>query len=213
MLRTVEHSSTDGNRFVPPADVAGGLSVSDIMGFEKDLLKIARLQLRGDASGAADVVQETLMAAIQGAAEFRGASSPKTWLVGILKYKVLDALRSRARQPVSISDLDPELDTADLEAMFDGAGVWQTTPREWSDPAVSTQQLGFLQMLEFCLTELPRHTGRAFMLREMFELDTSEICKLLALTPNHLGVLLYRARMTLRKCLEVHWLDQAETAS
>ena len=213
MLRAVEQSSGGGSKLIPPAGMAGGMSAPDIMAFEKDLLKIARLQLHGDATLAADVVQETLMAAIQGAAEFRGASSPKTWLIGILKYKVLDALRSRARQPLSMSDLDPELDTGDLDALFDDAGVWQTTPREWSDPAHSAQQLGFLQMLEFCLAELPRHSGRAFMLREMFELDTAEICQLLALTPNHLGVLLYRARMTLRKCLEDHWLDRQGAAS
>jgi RNA polymerase sigma-70 factor (ECF subfamily) len=194
----------------PSVTPTGGASTSAILGFEKELTKLARWQLRGDASLVADVVQETLMAAIQDAARFRGDSSLKTWLVGILKFKVIDALRARARQPLPLTTLAPELSTEDLDALFDETGVWQTKPRDWTDPAFAAQQGDFLRILEFCLTELPTHSARAFMLREMFELDTDEICRTLAITPNHLGVLLYRARMTLRRCLEDEWLDREE---
>lgn len=193
--------------------MAGGPSTAEILSFQKDLLKLARLQLRSDASLAADVVQETLLAAVQSASEFRGQSSLKTWLIGILKFKLLDALRSRARQPVPLADLEPELRTADIEAMFDETGTWRTKPQEWSDPAFSAHQADFLRWLELCLTRLPTHTARAFMLREMFELDTEDICRLLGITSNHVGVLLYRARMMLRRCLESHWLDREEAHS
>jgi RNA polymerase sigma-70 factor, ECF subfamily len=197
----------------PPTTVVGGPSTGEILSFEKDLLKLARLQLQADTSLAADVVQETLLAAIQGASAFRGESSLKTWLVGILKFKVLDALRSRARQPVPLAELEPELRTGDLETMFDETGVWRTKPHEWSDPAFAAHQLDFMRWLEFCLTHLPTHTARVFMLREMFELDTEEICRSLGITSNHVGVLLYRARMMLRRCLEIHWLDRKGTDS
>jgi len=199
----IDHTRTEGS---PPTLVAGGPSTGEILSFEKDLLKLARLQLQSDMSLAEDVVQETLLAAIQGASEFRGESSLKTWLVGILKFKVLDALRGRARQPIPVADLEPELRTEDLEEMFDKTGVWRAKPHEWSDPAFSAHQLDFMRWVEICLTHLPTHTARVFMLREMFELNTEDICQMLEITPNHVGVLLYRARMTLRRCLEIHWL-------
>lgn len=194
----------------PPVTPAGGASTADILDLRKELMRLARLQLQRDASLADDVVQETLLAAIQSLAQFRGESSLKTWLVGILKFKVLDALRARARQPVSLTELEPELHTDDLDALFDTTGTWCTKPQDWSDPDFASRQRDFLQLLERCLTELPKHTARAFMLRELFEVETDEICRLLAITPNHMGVLLYRARMTLRRCVEGQWLDLAE---
>jgi RNA polymerase sigma-70 factor (ECF subfamily) len=201
----IDHTHPEGS---PPTQVAGGPSTGEILSFEKDLLKLARLQLQSDMSLAEDVVQETLLAAVQGASKFRGESSLKTWLVGILKFKVLDALRGRARQPIPVADLEPELHTEDLEEVFDETGVWRMKPHEWSDPAFAAHQFDFMRWVEICLTHLPTHTARVFMLREMFELNTEDICQLLEITPNHVGVLLYRARMTLRRCLEIHWLHR-----
>ena len=191
----------------PPRTVPGGRSTREILSFEKDLLKLARVQLSNDTSLAADIVQETLLAAIQNASKFRGEASLKTWLVGILKFKVIDALRSQSRQPVPLAELETEFSAEDIETMFDQNGVWRAKPHEWSDPAFAAHQFDFMRWLEFCLARLPTHTARVFMLREMFELDTDEICRLLGFTSNHVRVLLHRARMMLRRCLEIHWLD------
>ncbi len=93
------------------------------------LLRVARLQLRDDAQ-AEDVVQETLLAALSGSG-FSGKSSLKTWLTGILKHKIVDAIRRKQREPVAVSgfgDLDDELDIEDFDAMFDRTGHWSPAP-------------------------------------------------------------------------------------
>jgi RNA polymerase sigma-70 factor (ECF subfamily) len=179
---------------------------ADLEGHRTYLLRVARLELRDD-SLAEDVVQETLVAALSGAA-FSGRSSLRTWLTGILKHKIIDAIRRRQREPVSASafgDLDDELDIEDFDAMFDRTGHWSPEPAAWGDPEAALDRREFLDVVDFCLDLLPPNTARVFMMREVLELETAEICKELAITPNNLWVILYRARMALRLCLEKNW--------
>jgi len=167
------------------------------------LLRIARLQLR-DGDVAEDVVQDTLLAALEGAARFSGKSSVKTWLVGILKHKIIDVIRQRMREPVA-STLADDADLDASEDFFDRTGHWASKPEEWQDASRSLEQQQFLGMMDFCLEKLPPNQGRAFMLREVFELEADEICKTLSVTSTNLWVLLYRARLALRQCLEQNW--------
>jgi RNA polymerase sigma-70 factor (ECF subfamily) len=146
------------------------------------LLRVARLQLR-DADAAEDVVQETLVAALTAREGFTGRSSIKTWLTGILKHKIVDAIRHRQRQPV-------------LAASFD-----------WGDPENALSRQEFMTVMEICLEKLPPNTARVFVMREVLELETEEICKELTITANNLWVILYRARMSLRECLERNWFS------
>lgn len=177
-----------------------------------DLLRIARLQLR-DADAAEDAVQETLIAALRSRATFAGQATLKTWLVGILKFKIVDALRRSAREPLPASSLKAELDAKDLDRLFDEHGVWQHKPAAWHDPQNQVQQADFLRVLELCLTRVPRNSARVFMLRELFGLESEEICELLSLSRSNLGVLLYRARLSLRRCLESSWFTPAENSA
>ncbi|NDP41734.1 MAG: sigma-70 family RNA polymerase sigma factor [Aromatoleum sp.] len=170
------------------------------------LLRVARLQLR-DHDRAEDVVQETLLAALSGSG-FSGKSSLKTWLTGILKHKIVDAIRKKKREPqavASFGSLDSELDIDDFEALFNDQGAWDTQPADWGDPEAALQRREFFDALDFCLEKLPANAARAFMMREVMELDTEEICKELTITANNLWVILYRARMSLRQCLEQNW--------
>ena len=179
---------------------------ADLEGHRPYLLRVARLQLR-DESQAEDVVQETLVAALAGSG-FSGKSSLKTWLTGILKHKIVDAIRRKQREPLAASgfgDLDDELDIEDFDAMFDRTGHWSPVPADWGDPASALEGRQFIEIVDFCLDRLPPNTARVFMMREVLELDTGEICKELAITPNNLWVILYRARMALRQCLEQNW--------
>lgn len=178
---------------------------ADVHAFRPDLLRIAKLQLR-DADAAEDVVQETVLAAFQSRRTFTGKSKLKTWLIGILKFKIIDALRIRVRQPVPSSQLDAELEIEDINALFDSDGIWRNKPGVWENPESEARQRDFMKVMELCLEKLPPNSARVFMLRELFELDTDEICALMSFSRNHLGVLLYRARMSLRGCLEVNWL-------
>jgi RNA polymerase sigma-70 factor (ECF subfamily) len=170
------------------------------------LLRVARLQLR-DESLAEDVVQETLAAALAGGG-FSGRSSLKTWLTGILKHKIVDAIRRKQREPAvvaSFGNLDAELELEDFDGLFKSDGGWDTPPADWGDPESALSRREFFDVMDFCLEKLPPNTARAFMMREVMELESDEICGELGITANNLWVILYRARMALRQCLEQNW--------
>lgn len=162
------------------------------------LLRYARLQLR-DAHAAEDAVQEALVAALAGEAGFGGRSNLRTWLTGILKHKIVDAIRRLSRE----SALAP--DEEGLQALFDERGHWVDPPRGWDDPDGLLEQKQFMAALEDCLARLPARTAQVFMMREHLGYETPEICKELGLTPTHCWVLLYRARVALRECLQQNW--------
>jgi RNA polymerase sigma-70 factor (ECF subfamily) len=168
------------------------------------LMRVARLQLR-DTALAEDVVQDTLTAALTAQAGFTGKSSVKTWLTGILKHKIVDAIRRKQREPISASALDEEADLEDFEGLFKENGAWQAPPADWGDPEQSLSRQQFFDIMQFCLEKLPPATARVFMMREVMELESDEICKELTITANNLWVILYRARMSLRECLELNW--------
>jgi RNA polymerase sigma-70 factor (ECF subfamily) len=170
------------------------------------LLRVARLQLR-DAALAEDVVQDTLAAALTAQGGFTGKSTVKTWLTGILKHKIVDAIRRKQRDPISASTLDEDADLEDFEGLFKENGAWQQPPADWGDPEQSLSRRQFFDVMQVCLDKLPPNTARVFMMREVMELSSDEICKELTITANNLWVILYRARMSLRECLEANWFS------
>lgn len=168
------------------------------------LIRIAQLQLR-DADLAEDVVQETLVAALGARDGFSGRSSVKTWLTGILKHKIVDAIRQRQRQPVIAATFDDEADLDAFDPLFKDDGAWEAPPADWGDPENALARREFMDVMERCLERLPPNTARVFVMREVMDLETDEICKELSITANNLWVILYRARMALRQCLEQNW--------
>jgi RNA polymerase sigma-70 factor, ECF subfamily len=164
------------------------------------LLRYASLQLR-DRDAAEDAVQETLVAALAGEKGFAGRSNLRTWLTGILKHKIVDHVRRAAREQ-TVADAGGE---DDFNALFDERGHWVDPPQEWKDPEAALGDVQFRAVLEECLKALPERTAQAFLMREHLGLDTPELCKALGVTPTHSWVLLYRARMALRLCLEKNW--------
>ncbi len=177
------------------------------------LLRVATVQLR-DRDLAEDVVQETLMAACEGFDRFEQRASFKTWLTGILKFKILDAIRKRIGEPVSASTLQKELNLDDIDQIFadSGARMWQIAPEQWRDPAASWEERHFFDMVDFCLLRLPPVTAQVFMMRELFEMAAGEIAAELGISAANLRVLMYRARMALRHCLELNWFSQSPDA-
>ncbi len=170
------------------------------------LLRVAQLQLR-DADAAEDVVQETMLAALAGSG-FSGKSTLRTWLTGILKHKIVDVIRRRQREAVPLASLAPEgseLDLDEVDGLFRDNGTWATPPMRWSDPEGALEQREFFDVVELCLERLPPATARVFLMREVLELESEEICRELAITANNLWVILYRARVALRMCLEKNW--------
>jgi RNA polymerase sigma-70 factor, ECF subfamily len=167
------------------------------------LIRYASLQLRS-REAAEDAVQETLLAALSAEASFEGRSNLRTWMTGILKHKCVDAVR-RAGRESPLAGEDAEAAASDFDALFDEREHWHEHPKPWDDPDGALHQKQFLRVLEDCLKALPARTAQVFMLREHMGLETSEICKELELKSTHCWVLLYRARMALRLCLEKNW--------
>jgi RNA polymerase sigma-70 factor (ECF subfamily) len=167
------------------------------------LLRIARLQLRNDA-WAEDAVSETTLAALEGAAGFAGQSQLKTWVVGILKHKIVDQFRRAARE-VSLEAQIEDAGADSLEDLYRPDGHRVSAPLDWGEPEAALSQAQFFEVLQVCVERLPPALGRVFMMREWLELETPAICKELGIQPTHCFVLLHRARLRLRECLEANW--------
>jgi RNA polymerase sigma-70 factor (ECF subfamily) len=172
------------------------------------LMRFARTQLRNDA-WAEDAVSETLLAALEKPQSFGGQSQLKTWLVGILKHKVVDQLRRHTREATVLVGEDGE----DLdEHLFLPDGHFRDMPQDWGSPESAFGQRQFFEVLEACVEHLPPTQGRVFMMREWLELETDEICKELQISATNLWVLLHRARLRLRECLQLRWFGAAGAA-
>lgn len=179
----------------------------ELAALRSDLLKFARLQLR-DETLAEDAVQETFAAALSGFSRFRERAQMKTWVFAILKNKIVDILRERARSPQAFAPVEEIPDDA-YDDLFDERGHWreETSPASWGNPEASLKSRQFWEVLEICLTRLPEKTARVFLMREVLGLETEEICKELALNPSNCLVVLHRARMGLRLCLDERWFQ------
>lgn len=171
------------------------------------LFGFAYLRLR-DRDAAEDLVQDTLLAAWRGRASFAAHSSERTWLVGILKHKLADHWRRAGREqrhaaPLGTEALDPEL----LDALFDDArrGHWRAPPSAWSDPDAALEQRQFWQVFNACVAALPPAQAQAFSLCELDGLRGEEACKAMGVAATNLWVMLHRARLRLRACLEKNW--------
>lgn len=176
--------------------------------YRRYLLRYAMLQLR-DAVAAEDVVQDTLLAAIEGSGGFSGKSSLKTWLTGILKHKIIDHLRRRSReQPLDPEAEDERSEAERIDTLFREDGHWRDFPSEWANPHASLENKDFWEVFEKCCNAMPPKVARVFMMREVMELSTEEICKELAITATHCWVMLHRARLSLRECLESKWFGR-----
>ena len=179
-----------------------------IVALQDYLLKFARLQLRNE-TWAEDAVSETVLAALAKPQSFGNRSQLKTWLVGILKHKVVDALRHHHREVCSLDTSDDD-STDPLDAIaFQADGHFVEQPAEWGNPEQQTSSQQFFMILEACTEKLPTSQGRLFLMREWLELSSDEICKELQLTPTNLYVQLHRARLRLRECLELNWFKNA----
>lgn len=169
------------------------------------LFRYALLRLR-DRNLAEEVIQETFLAGFQGRKSFSGGSSERTWLVGILKHKIIDHFRRISKEvPLDETSALP----CELEEPFRMTGEWighwkeEEAPIEWNaDPIRLLEQKEFRQVFERCLAALPQRLAQVFILREVEDLTTDEICKILNISESNLWVMLHRARMQLRRALE-----------
>ncbi|MGY4877371.1 sigma-70 family RNA polymerase sigma factor [Vreelandella aquamarina] len=175
------------------------------------LLSFARLQLR-DAAAAEDVVQDTYVVALEKHADFEGRSAFETWVFGILKNKILERFRQQKRfaswQFDDNLSQDEALDALFQEAPFQKNGHWKAAsrPQPWGEPDQVLENRQFWKALDACMIALPETIARVFTLREFMGLSTDEICKEIGVTETNCWVILHRARLKLRQCIEKGWL-------
>ena len=175
------------------------------------LFKYASFRLR-DSAAAEDVVQETFLAALRAYEKFEGRGSERTWLVGILKHKIIDHVRRAAREAPIGEGQDDGPEHAEFFARTDGwDNHWNNNfaPTDWhANPVQLVEQGEFFKVFNNCLSPLPQRTASAFTLREVDGLSSEEICEMLGITVNNLWVMLHRARLHLRNCLEKNWFKR-----
>ncbi len=170
------------------------------------LYRFALLRLK-DPHVAEDLVQETFLSALQGIDRFKGGSALRTWLIGILKHKIIDHFRKTAKE-VPASDLIPWEEEDDRD-YFNESGHWKRQLIEWEDsPEGLLENKEFWKTFQSCLANLPETHRRAFTLREVDGVKSEDICKILSITSSNLWVMLHRSRAKLRKCLDANWFRQ-----
>jgi RNA polymerase sigma-70 factor, ECF subfamily len=172
------------------------------------LFRYALLQLK-DESAAEDAVQDALMSAYRAREQFLGNSTPKTWLMTILRNKVIDIARKKKRDAlVQIDSID---DDPIVNEHFNGAGIWSKWLNSWgSNPEKLYEQKDFVEQVKHCLDKLPENLRQVFILKNVDNLSTDEICNALSINANNVWVILYRSRMRLRKCIDANWIQQNE---
>lgn len=188
---------------IPKDATASGLSDPGyVEAIRVEMLRFARFRI-GDDSEAEDIVQEALAAAFRDAEKFRSAAALKTWVIAILKHKVADIMRQRQRRPILASEL---FESSDLgtQTLFDRRGMWHDAarPANWENPEALIHSRQLLAVFDDCLNKLPVQHQRVFLMREVLGLEAPEICRELDISASNLRVILHRARLALRSCLE-----------
>lgn len=177
----------------------------DLLASERPfLLRLARLQLSSTAD-AEDAVQEALIGAAKAWAAFQGRSTVRTWLTGILRNKILDAIRKRRYDQLSYDGIDPG-SGAEFDQFFTADDAWH--PAVFIDTVCGEKKAADKQLLdivELCMNRLPEQTAQLFLMREYLGLELSEIEQHCSVSSGNLRVILYRARMRLRECVVLGW--------
>jgi RNA polymerase sigma-70 factor (ECF subfamily) len=168
------------------------------------LYRFALMRVR-DPATAEDLVQDTLLAALRARDSYTGAAAERTWLIAILKNKITDHFRRSTRETAL-----PDVENPDevIDALFrESNDHWVQPPSAWGDPDRALEQAGFWKVFEDCFASLPARQAQAFALTEFDGQSGDELCKNLSISSSNLWVLLHRARMRLRECLEQHWFE------
>ncbi len=172
--------------------------------YSDSLFGFALTRIR-NREAAENLVQETFLAALQAKEHFSGKSSEKTWLIGIMKHKIIDYFRHKYRE-IPATDLQTEEQA--INAFFDRSEHFKKQPTHWSpQPREIVENGEFWKTFEKCLQKLPAQTAQAFTLREIDRIDHKKICKVLNISSTNLWVMLHRARLQLRHCLESNWFE------
>ncbi len=198
-------------------DKKAQLDPTDWLGEHGDYLYRYALMRVRDTAAAEDLLQETLLAAMGSYQAHEGRSSERTWLVGIMKHKVVDYFRRLARTPefqMSSEEGRDDLDWFESEGAWRGHWREDQAPVSWPVDAIKLlESREFWETFDRCLARLSPQMAIAFTLREIDGLSSEEICEIVNVTPNNLWVILHRSRAKLRHFLEAEWFRGVNPAS
>ncbi len=161
-----------------------------------------------DANTAEEILQETFLAGIRYREQFAGQGSERAWLLGILKRKIIDSIRARAKLDRAAAYED-EHDPSNQ--LFDAKGNWHQGAVPWSSTAeqhVASRELW--EVVRNCLGHLPSGQADVFVLSVMEEMETDEICREMEITPASFWTRMHRARLGLSKCVGNRWFCDDE---
>lgn len=171
--------------------------------YTKDLYSWA-LHKVSNSELAADLVQDTFLAAAEKIDSFKGDSSPKTWLFSILNHKIIDHYRKKVNQTVS-------LENQSFSNFFEADGDWHENkkPKHWqeNDDKHLLDDNDFQIVLKKCLDALPEEWGACVKLKYLTEKKGEEICQELDITPSNFWQIVHRAKLQLRDCVEKNWYN------
>ncbi|MCY7375662.1 MAG: sigma-70 family RNA polymerase sigma factor [Pyrinomonadaceae bacterium] len=167
-----------------------------------------------EESAAEDIVQETFLAAIQSNNSYAGKSAEKTWLTGILKHKIYDFFKKNSPAAEITAE---EADLSSYNYMFERTDEWdghwndRFAPADWENesPLRHVEEGEFQIVFGSCLENLPERIANAFVMREVDGLESAEICGVLQISTNNYWTMMHRARLHLRRCIEVNWFTAA----
>ena len=161
---------------------------------------------------AEDLVQETFFAGLKSMDNFKGLCSERTWLYTILKFKIADYYRKAStRFEFSNTRLGYEDNNPDLDYYFDNRGEWKqnTGPSDWGidySSSIENKELGLA--LNNCIDKLPHKQKLLILLKLVEEEKTEKVCKELNITTTNYWVIIHRAKLQLRACIEINWLNK-----
>lgn len=156
----------------------------------------------GNYDVAKDLVQETFFAGLKGINNFQGLANERTWLIAILKRKIIDHYRK-------INSIKGKAEVRmNFYADGDNEGDWieERVPNSWNNEIeknIENEELSVV--LEQCINNLPEKYAMVFRMKTIQQIETEDICKELEITSSNLWVIIHRARTQLRKCMEDNW--------
>jgi len=158
-----------------------------------------------DSEIAEDLVQDTFLSALKGLNGFKGEASEKSWLFTILKNKIIDFYRKKAKEQSVISM--PDLRSSEND-WFDKEGNWAENrmPKDWDASDNLTERRELQKIINWCKDHLKTLQQSVFTLKYMEDLESAEICKVLNISSSNYWVLLHRIRLQMRDCVEKYWL-------
>ena len=169
------------------------------------LLRFALTRVN-DREEAMDLVQDTFLSALKSLDSYKGEISEKNWLFTIIKNKIIDYYRKKKTSAFSEIFSDEQSD----DYFFDAAGHWraETAPTAWNtEPHSAVEQKEFMTVLESCLRKLKKSVRVVFSMKYLDESDSEEICKELSISPSNYWVIIHRAKLHMRSCIEKNWIQ------